>query len=91
MNRLLLLAKPILLSRRNILPRYFMLRGIWLVRRLVGMILQLLLRFELLGGGEAGKVCGCESKWIHARRKIKAKINSIPTARASSRKKGGKG
>ena len=47
------------------------------------MILQLLLRFELLGGEEAGKVCGCESKWIHARRKIKAKINSIPTARAS--------
>ena len=29
-----------------------------------------------------------ESKWIHARRKIKAKINSIPTARASW---GGKG
>ena len=44
------------------------------------MILQLLLRFELLGGEEAGKVCGCESKWIHGRRKIKAKINSIPTA-----------
>ena len=73
------------------LLRYFMFSGIWLVRKLVGMILQLLLRFELLGGGEAGKVCGCESKWIHARRKIKAKINSIPTARASWGKKGGKG
>ena len=36
------------------------------------MILQLLLRFELLGGGgrEAGNVCGCESKWIHAERII---------------------
>ena len=54
------------------------------------MILQLLLRFELLGGEEAGKVCGCESKWIHARRKIKAKINSIPTAGASWGEKGKK-
>ena len=53
--------------RRKIVPRYtsfaieddisrsgvFGWLGNWL-----GMILQLLLRFELLGGGGAGKVCG---------------------------------